>query len=243
MNSLLIFLLTHIAFGVSLINSVTAEAANAENDVTTFELYDNGSSENGVNITLTASEFNEFVQEDEEAPPGEAFAVAMSTRPGVTVSKFKASEPVIATRAYREDGELITEFDHLKPTDEESYRRVYLVAEGLEFMWPFVELGHRQTISPNVVPPTAAGPLILESVSESPRVFRVFNIASEEEANAIINTALNATGKNQLKRSTVGSGTDDDGNDREFFEFIPYNISDIHVTRIMSRPIIYHEYF
>jgi len=225
MNSLTILLLTSLILLINLhvidpsTTSVVAEAAAANEDtasssaVTTFEVYDNGSSQNGTNITVTETEFNKFAQDDEDAPPGESFAVAMSTRPGVRVSKFKAPEPVIATRAYREDGELITRFEQLKPSDDGSYRRVYLVADGLEFMWPFVELGHRQTISPNVVPPTPAGPLILESASESPRVFRVFNIASEVEANAIINTALNATGKNQLKRSTVGSGTDDEGND------------------------------
>ena len=225
MNSLTIFLrITLILIGLHVLPIplqstiiVVAEAAANEgtSTVTTFEVYDNGSSSNGTNITVTESEFNQFAQDDEDAPPGEPFAVAMSTRPGVRVSKFKAPEPVIATRAYREDGELITTFDQLKPSDDGSYRRVYLVADGLEFMWPFVELGHRQTISPDVVPPTPAGPLILESVSDSPRVFNIFNIASEEEANAIINTALNATGKSQLKRSTVGSGTDDEGNDRE----------------------------
>ena len=46
------------------------------------------------------------------------------------------------------------------------------------------------------------------------RVFRVFNIASEDEANAIIDAALNKTGDDALKRSTVGSGQDEDGNDR-----------------------------
>ena len=196
-------------------------------EVATFTLYDNGASQGGVNVTLTLVEFDQLLNGDANAdggaaaddavPPYESFAVAMSSK--IEVSKYMAEKPVIATRAFREDGELIRNFKQLLPStdDPAQLRRVYLVADGLEFVWPFVELGHNQTISTNVVPPTPhAGPVVLESVSESPRVFRVYNMANEEEANAIISTALNATGKNALKRSTVGSGTDADGNDCEY---------------------------
>ena len=196
-------------------------------EVATFTLYDNGASEGGVNVTLTSAEFDQLLKEDANAdgnsgvgdavPPYETFAVAMSSK--IEVSKYLAEKPVIATRAFREDGELIRKFKQLLPSkdDPTQLRRVYLVADGLEFVWPFVELGHNQTISTNVVPPTPnAGPVVLESVSESPRVFRVYNMANEEEANAIISTALNSTGKNALKRSTVGSGTDEEGNDCEY---------------------------
>ena len=205
---------------VTILATFAAAAASTEEQSATFVLYDNGSSRNGVEVTLAASEFTELStstsDDDDDAPPGEGFALAMSTK--ITVSKYRAPLPVLATRGFREDGELITEFDQLKPEASSSsvpalLRRVYLVADGLEFVWPFVELGHRQVVSANVVPPTSAGPLVLESVGDSPRVFQVHNIASEEEANAIIDTALNATGDNALKRSTVGSGTDDDGND------------------------------
>lgn len=204
-------------------------------EAATFTLYDNGASQGGVNVTLTSVEFDvltsvEFDQllkgdvdadggsvADDAVPPYESFAVAMSSK--IEVSKYMAEKPVIATRAFREDGELIRKFGQLLPAkdDPTQLRRVYLVAEGLEFVWPFVELGHNQTISTNVVPPTpGAGPVVLESVSESPRVFRVYNMANEEEANAIISTALNSTGKSALKRSTVGSGTDENGNDCEY---------------------------
>jgi prolyl 4-hydroxylase len=197
-----------------------------------------------VTVTLTPDEFtaitrvNDANNDDTAAPPGEAFAIAMSSR--IEVSKYMAPKPVIATRAYREDGEFITSFDQLRPAlssqcdaaldgdgtemtiagactgsgdDATSLRRVYLVAEGLEFMWPFVEYGHRQVVSPNVVPPNSDGPVVLESMAELPRVFRVYNMATEEEAKAVIETALNATGETALKRSTVGSGKDADGND------------------------------
>lgn len=194
----------------------------------TFTLFDNGASKGGVDVTLTKKEFDEILKgdgaesnasdTDDSVPPSEQFAVAMSSK--IEVSKYMAEKPVIATKAFREDGEMITTFDQLLPANDDSthHRRVYLVAEGLEFVWPFVELGHNQTISPNVVPPTPnAGPIILESFSESPRVFRIYNMANEEEASAIVSTALNLTGDKALKRSTVGSGTDAEGNDCEFF--------------------------
>ena len=203
-------------------------AATAPTSGATFTLFDNGASQGGVDVTLTEEEFDNILKGDGEesnasdaddsVPPSEQFAVAMSSK--IEVSKYMAEKPVIATKAFREDGEMITTFDQLLPADDDSThrRRVYLVAEGLEFVWPFVELGHNQTISPNVVPPTPnAGPVILESFSESPRVFRVYNMANEEEASAIVSNALNLTGDKALKRSTVGSGTDAEGNDCEFF--------------------------
>jgi len=60
-----------------------------------------------------------------------------------------------------------------------------------------------------VLPPTTGSPVLLESVSDKPRVFRVFNMFSTEEANGIIDNAV----KQGLKRSTVGSGKTADGED------------------------------
>ena len=199
-----------------LVLSDAVSGAN-DDDAVTFTLYDNGSSQGGVEVTLLPGQFGGGGGEDEDvdAPSGEAFAVDMSSR--VEVSKHRAPKPVIATRAFREDGELVTEFGQLRPPEGragEEVRRVYLVAEGLEFVWPYVALGHNQTVSPRVLPPAPGeGPVILESVGDRPRVFRVHNIATDEETSAIISAALNATGINALKRSTVGSGKNEDGED------------------------------
>jgi len=197
-------------------------------DSATFTLFDNGSSRNGIDMTLSLSEFA-IGKNVDDIPVSEAFAVEMSRH--IEVTKYKAPKPVIATKAFREDGELITSFDQLLPaeviedgggklrsaektSDLEKKRRVYLVAQGLEFVWPFIEVGHNQTISTNVVPSaTPAGPLILESMSETPRVFRVHNMASDEEADTIIEHAQTVNGGTAMKRSTVGSGKDKDGND------------------------------
>lgn len=190
-------------------------AAPTGDSSVTFELYDNGASSGGVNVTLSRSQFKTGPEGDE---PGLAFAIDMSRL--VNVSKHMAKTPVVATRAYREDGELITSFEQLGAADgtEEAQppRRVYLVADGLEFVWPFVELGHMQTVSTSVIPPaTGEGgePVVLESMSERPRVFRVHNFHTAEEAEQLIEAALSATGDNALKRSTVGSGKDKDGID------------------------------
>lgn len=209
--------------------SVSAEqdtAGSGNDDVVTFHLHDNGSSEPGVPVTLKRSEFPVNPPDDAEddtdkkktktVPVSEIFATQMSTK--IEVSKYEAPKPVIATRAYREDGELIETFDQLKPSEEEAeeqqlLRRVYLVAEDLEFIWPYIEYGHKQIVSTKILPEVGGSPVILESMSETPRVFRVWNMATVEEADAIIDRALNATGNDALQRSTVGSGTDSEGND------------------------------
>eukprot|EP00957_Ditylum_brightwellii_P082513 6273012-Ditylum_brightwellii.AAC.1 len=150
------------------------ETVSANSNSATFTLYDNGSSQNGVEMEISFDQFHSYVASSnvDDITPSEAFAIEMSSH--IEVSKYMAPKPVIATRAYREDGELITDFDQLLPNDSTSQnRRVYLVAEGLEFVWPFVEYGYNQTVSDKVVPPTpGAGPVVLESLSETPRVFR-----------------------------------------------------------------------
>lgn len=189
---------------------VTWKTINAETSVT-FTLFDNGKSDGGVDVTLSSEEFPES-SDAELQSPGEAFAMEMSEL--IEVSKYKAPKPVVATRAYREDGELVTEFRQLEPGDGGEKRRVYLVAEGLDFVWPFIALGHMQVVSPNVLPPPEEGKeVVIESVSERPRVFKVFHMFSADEATGIIDNAMNMTGINRLKRSTVGSGKDGDGED------------------------------
>ena len=217
-------------------SSLSSAVDDDVDEMVTFSLHDNGSSDQGLEVTLRRSEFyappESFIKEDLNGggggkPPfaSAVFATRMSNK--IEVSKYQAPKPVLATRAYREDGELIERFDQLKPltigdddesstTQQEQLRRVYLVAEDLEFVWPYIEFGHKQTVSTNVVPPVGGKPVVLESVSETPRVFRVWNMATAEEAEAIIDRALNATGNDALTRSTVGSGTDDEGNEREY---------------------------
>lgn len=172
----------------------------------TFALYDNGASTGGKEVTLTMGDFEEMTKN--KGLPEEssiAFAARMSDK--IRVSKFDAPEPVVADRAYREDGELITSFTQLLPEDyDEDPRRVYLVAEDLEFVWPFVELHHRQNVSPRVLQsPYDNATVVVESLSEKPRVFRVHHMFTMDEAQGIIDNALNLEGSEGLKRSTTGN--------------------------------------
>ena len=171
--------------------------------VATFEVFDNGASEGGVKVTLAESDF----PNDDGA--GELFAMQMSTK-YVNVSKF-GQEPgtVIATKAFREDGERIESFEQLLPDEGISERRVYLVAQGLEFVWPFVAPGHIQTVSPRALTSVdPERPVVIESMSDSPRVFTIHNLFSEEESKALIDH-----NEAKLARSTVGNskGGGEDG--------------------------------
>ena len=210
---------------IVLSSSATVAAGNNDNDVVTFSLHDNGSSDEGLLVTMKRTEFptsEDDNHKNSKSKVSELFAIEMSSK--IDVSKYMAPKPVIATRAFREDGELISTFDQLKPSASDDrpplLRRVYLVAEDLEFVWPYIKYGHKQIVSTNVVPPVGGEPVVLESVSESPRVFRVWNMATTEESTQIIEHALNATGDDAIKRSTVGSGKDKDGNDSKYYPFL-----------------------
>ena len=213
---------------IVLSSSATVAAGNNDNDVVTFSLHDNGSSDEGLLVTMKRTEFptsEDDNHKNSKSKVSELFAIEMSSK--IDVSKYMAPKPVIATRAFREDGELISTFDQLKPLSTSDdrrppllLRRVYLVAEDLEFVWPYIKYGHKQIVSTNVVPPVGGEPVVLESVSDSPRVFRVWNMATTEESTQIIEHALNATGDDAIKRSTVGSGKDKDGNDSKYYPLL-----------------------
>lgn len=180
-------------------------------DKVMFELFDNGASSGGVQVIYDSSEF----------PSGDhaaqLFALDLSTRGILNVTKFAHEEGTVkAHKAFREDGELIEKFEQLLPGTNEANRRIYLVAEGLEFVWPFVYAGYQQIVSPNAITAPESdndAPIILESVSDSPRVFKVYNFFSMDESQALIDNALSLTGDKKLKRSTVGNkkGAENDG--------------------------------
>ena len=64
-----------------------------------------------------------------------------------------------------------------------------------------------QTVSPNVLQSPVPGDdsrVILESISETPRVFRMLHMFTTDESNQIIETSLTKTGEDAIKRSTTG---------------------------------------
>jgi hypothetical protein len=71
-------------------------------------------------------------------------------------------------------------------------------------MWPAFEVGYKVYINHmNVIP---GKPVILETISKSPRIFKLNNFFTEYEAKKLIeNTLSNQEEEYRLKRSTTGS--------------------------------------
>lgn len=68
---------------------------------------------------------------------------------------------------------------------------VYLVPEGRLFMWPTHDIGHKAHLRHIGMP--AGEPIILETISQRPRVFRLHNFFSEAEADILVEHALGIT--------------------------------------------------
>ncbi|CAI5720893.1 unnamed protein product [Peronospora destructor] len=123
------------------------------------------------------------------------------TQEPVTTTHDKENEydvpGVVANRVYNGRGELLQTYADILSGD-----RLYLVAPGLLFMWPFVELGHRVTVTSEASP--TKEPVIIESISESPRTFRLHNSFSGEEVDKLINRTLEIDDPaNKLQQSGV----------------------------------------
>lgn len=86
---------------------------------------------------------------------------------------------------------------------------IYIVPRNRYFIWPHVRPGHRAYLK-NIVDGKI---IILESISKKPRLFLIYNLFSEEEADDLVNNALSLEGHNALHRSTTGDGNF--GADRE----------------------------
>ncbi|UIZ21255.1 hypothetical protein KXD40_000797 [Peronospora effusa] len=106
---------------------------------------------------------------------------------------------VVANRVFNGRGELLQTYADILSGD-----RLYLVAPGLFFMWPFVELGHRVNVTSEASP--TKEPVIIESISDSPRTFRLHNFFSDEEVDKLINRtlAIDEPG-HKLQQSRVGA--------------------------------------
>ncbi|EQC39849.1 hypothetical protein SDRG_02508 [Saprolegnia diclina VS20] len=159
-------------------------------------VYANGKSINGVAVALTPA----------LVPSGDALAAYLSTLVEVEGLANHAT-PVVADRVYTGNGYLVTSYDDIAAED-----RLYLVAPGLLFVWPFVKPGHRVYIESTQSPTDA--PLILESWTESPRVFHVHHFFSEADADVLIQQVLakddadDVAEHEKLRPSTVGSSAE-----------------------------------
>ncbi|CAM9284751.1 unnamed protein product [Heterosigma akashiwo] len=76
-----------------------------------------------------------------------------------------------------------------------------MVPKGRIFMWPTVEVGRRVEVTHLEDAPNGQ-PIVVETLSTSPRVFRLHNLFTHEEADAFIENALSITDEVfKLKRS------------------------------------------
>jgi hypothetical protein len=83
--------------------------------------------------------------------------------------------------------------------------KLFFVPEGRLFIWPSFELGHRATV-PTVTLPKGHSPIVLETLSASPRVFRIYNFFTPDESDFLIKNALSLTAEDyRLKRSSTGA--------------------------------------
>jgi len=82
---------------------------------------------------------------------------------------------------------------------------VFHVPLGRLFLWPSYDLGHR-AIASNVPLPSGYKPIVLETLSIEPRVFKIYNFFTEDETDFLIENALTITeDAYRLKRSSTGT--------------------------------------
>jgi hypothetical protein len=81
---------------------------------------------------------------------------------------------------------------------------VFIVPPDRLFMWPTFEVGHHAVTE---VPGKPAGaPIIVETLSKRPRLFRVLNFFTPEESDFLVRNALQLTEDEfKLKRSSTGA--------------------------------------
>ncbi|KAF0703776.1 Aste57867_7534 [Aphanomyces stellatus] len=154
-------------------------------------VFNNGDSTGGMAVDLT----------EDHVSSGLALAAYLSTIievDGVYTDETKTSTKAIADRVFTGKGLLVQSFEDIQPND-----RLYVVAPGLLFVWPFVEFGHRVAIESRQSP--TGKPIVIESFSDSPRVFLIHDFFSNEEADGLIKRVLEIDNEQKkLQRSGVG---------------------------------------
>ncbi|KAL4109883.1 hypothetical protein PRIC1_001578 [Phytophthora ramorum] len=178
-------------------------SADRDAPLKSVTVYRNGYSTGGVQMQLSAELLAARTGEGELAAYLSQFVAVEGLHESVeTESRSKEKDfdtpGVVANRVFNGQGELLQTYVDILSGD-----KLYLVAPGLLFMWPFVKLGHRVTVTSQASP--TKEPVIIESMSESPRTFRLHNFFSGEEADNLIKRTLEIDDpSNKLQQSTVG---------------------------------------
>lgn len=147
---------------------------NSERTVLFIKVFKNGEDTNGVNVRMTEALF--------ASHPSFPYLMNEALEPEQRVERPR--------RVMTELGSLVTRFDDLLDVD-----RIYVVAEGFHFHWPAIKIGHR--IDFNVEGLDAK--IGIETLSMSPKVFRIHNFVSLQEADTLVDQ-----NRDGLKRSATG---------------------------------------
>ena len=103
-------------------------------------------------------------------------------------------------RVFLHNGWEVTNCEELVEND-----KLWLVPKGREFIWPTFKKGH--LVEVRHVKSGNGEPIVVETLSESPKVFRLNNFFTTEEADELIANALNMNDPvHGLHRSTTGQG-------------------------------------
>jgi prolyl 4-hydroxylase len=155
----------------------------------TVVLYASGSHENGKNVTLTAEDC------------GKNFTELVCNRFRATGSDEEDAAEADAcsgVKVFTETGTLVESCKALKKEGQ----KLFVVEAGKLFVFPTVEIGHKVTLD-HVT--SGLGTVTLETLSHSPRVFKITNFFTEKEADDLIAHTLTITAEDyRLKRSTTG---------------------------------------
>ncbi|KAG7399491.1 hypothetical protein PHYBOEH_008726 [Phytophthora boehmeriae] len=176
-------------------------SASRDAPLKSVTVFRNGYSSGGVQMQLSAELLATRREEGELAAYLSQFVAVEGLHESVSGgSKEKERETpgVVADRVFNGQGELLQTYADILSGD-----RLYLVAPELHFVWPFVKLGHRVSVTSRASP--TKSPVIIESLSESPRTFRLHNFFSDEEADRLIERTLEIDDPtNKLQQSYVG---------------------------------------
>ena len=144
-----------------------------------IQIFDNGEWENGQSVELTAGD------------------CATKANIGTIVCPRTGHDDDCTL--YSAWGTVVSSCAELRPAD-----LVYVVPRGRLFMWPSHDVGHRAEIKHVPMPDGRA--IVLETLSQRPRVFRLQNFFTEAEAEGLIEHALSIQDdSHRLKRSSTGA--------------------------------------
>lgn len=145
-----------------------------------IQVFDNGEWENGQSVELSAEDC---------ASPEVDLGTIVCPRTGHAAD----------CSLYSAWGKVVLSCADLRPSDF-----VYVVPSGRLFMWPSHEVGHKMEIKHISMPDGKA--IVLETLSQRPRVFRLQNFFTESEAEGLIEHALSIEDDAyKLKRSSTGA--------------------------------------